>query len=391
MVISLTKLLFPENQEFGDPLRYGASASAARHGTGIGHGPVVVWQATRTCNLSCIHCYATSERRRYPGELTTAEARAMIDDLAAFRVPALLLSGGEPMARQDIWDLAAYARDQGLRITFSTNGTLIDDAAAARLKELNVGYVGISVDGAEALHDRLRGQPGAFRAALRGIRRCREAGVRVGLRFTIHRLNLGDVPAVLDLVEAEQIQRVCFYHLVYTGRADAALDIGPDETRRVLDRIVDRVETWHRDGFPCEVLTVDNHADAVYLYLRTLARDPVRAAGMLELLQRNGGNRSGIAIGYIDHLGNVHPDQFTPHHTFGNIREQPFSQIWTEARHPLLAGLKDRKPLLGGRCASCQWLGVCNGNFRTRAEAVTGDFWAPDPACYLTDQEIGVA
>ena len=111
---------------------------------------------------------------------------------------------------------------------------------------------------------------------------------------------------------------------------------------------------------------------------------------MHQLLRWNGGNSSGIGIGAVDHLGNVHADQFWQHYSFGNVRERPFSRIWTDTSDPLMAGLKNRKPLLKGRCAACKYLDICNGNFRVRAEAIYDDVWAPDPACYLSDEEIGL-
>ncbi len=391
-MIAVTKLLC-DSENFGDQIRYGHGTAGVRHGAMAGHGPVTVWHCTKTCNLKCIHCYANSESKKYEGELTTSEAKGFIDDLAGFKVPVLLFSGGEPFARPDIMELAQYATDRGVRATFSTNGTLIDKATARAVKEMGVGYVGISLDGIGSVNDAFRGKSGAFEDALRGIRNCREVGQRVGLRFVINRHNFNQIEDIFRLIEEEDIPRVCFYHLVYSGRGSAMVDQDDthEESRRAMDLIVNRTIDFHRRGLDKEILTVDNHADVVYLYLKLKDTDPDRANRIIEMMRRNGGNRVGIAFADVDNLGNVHCDQFTQHHTFGNIREQKFSQIWTEAKHPILAGLKNRKPLLKGRCAKCQWLDVCNGNFRTRAEAVSGDFWEADPACYLTDKEIGVA
>ncbi|TDA69345.1 MAG: putative heme d1 biosynthesis radical SAM protein NirJ1 [Clostridia bacterium] len=390
-MISVTKLLC-DSHYFGDSLRYHHSSSQSRHGTTSGSGPVVVWNCTRTCNLHCIHCYSDSEAKKYAGELSTEEAKAFIDDLAAFKVPVILFSGGEPLTRPDLLDLAAYAGKKGIRSTISTNGTLITPQVARELKEIGVGYVGISLDGIGENNDRFRGRKGAFELALRGIHNCLEVGQRVGLRFTINRHNYAELGAILDLVEAEGIPRVCFYHLVYSGRGSAMVreDISHAETRAALDLIMERTLDFHRRGLEKEILTVDNHADGVYTYLKLSRENPARASQVLELLRANGGNRTGIAIAEVDWYGNVHPDQFTQNHTLGNVRERPFGEIWTDTTHPILAGLKDRKPLLKGRCRLCQWLDLCNGNFRARAEAVSGDFWESDPACYLTDAEIGL-
>ena len=389
-MISVTKLLC-DTEFFGDSLRYSPGSRGQVDGATEGHGPVVVWNSTRTCNLSCIHCYSNSESKKYEGELTTREALQFIDDLAEFKVPVLLFSGGEPLLRKDLIELAVYAGEKGIRPTISTNGTLVDRETAQRLKEVGIGYVGISLDGIGENNDRFRGRKGAFSDALNGIRNCIEVGQRVGLRFTINRHNYRDLNAIFDLVEKENIPRVCFYHLVYSGRGSKMVeeDITREEARAAMDLIIERTLDFHRRGMSKEILTVDNHADGVYIYLKLKGKDPERAERVLELLRLNGGNRTGIAIGAVDWYGNVHPDQFTQNHTFGNVRERKFGEIWTDNTNQILAGLKDRKKLIKGRCAACRWLDVCNGNFRARAKAVTGDFWESDPACYLTDEEIG--
>ncbi|MDR1962114.1 MAG: radical SAM protein [Gracilibacteraceae bacterium] len=387
-MISISKML-GDTEHYGDTLRYARGAREQRHGAARGHGPVVVWNCIRTCNLRCRHCYTGSDGRDYE-KMDTETARAFINDLAEFHVPVLLISGGEPLLREDLPELISHARSVGLRVTISTNGTLITAAGAAELKKLGVSYVGISLDGPEAVNDGFRGKKGAFSAALVGLRHCQAAGQKVGLRFTINRHNHRYINDIFDLVEQENIPRICFYHLVYSGRGSvmaAAEDVSHEESRAAMDAIIRRTEDFHRRGLDKEVLTVDNHADAAYLYLRLRERDPARAEKALALLRANGGNRSGIAIAQVDWEGNVHPDQFTAHR-LGNVRERKFGAIWTDMSNPILAGLKDRRPLLRGRCAACRWLDICNGNFRARAEALHGDFWAADPACYLSDGEI---
>lgn len=389
-MISITKLLM-DVPNFGDTLRYTPHAHKSQNGVSEGRGPVVVWNCTKTCNLNCVHCYARSEAIKYQNELTHEEGLALIDQLADFNVPVILFSGGEPLLRPDFFELANYAAGKGIRPTISTNGTRIDEDTAKRLKDMGVGYVGISLDGCEATHDKFRGKPGAYQMALRGIRNCVATGQKVGLRFTITRDNFQDLDSIFDLLEQENIDRVCFYHLVYSGRGSAMVerDLSHEESRQVMDLIIRRTLDFKARGINKEILTVDNHADAVYLYLKMKEKDPVFGERVLKLIQSNGGNRSGMAFGNIDSVGNVHPDQFTQYISLGNVRERPFGEIWTDLSNPIMAGLKDRKPLLKGRCPKCAYLNLCNGNFRTRAEAVTGDFWAEDPACYLTDEEIG--
>ncbi len=354
--------------------------------------PVVVWNMTRRCNLKCVHCYAQADDKHFENELTTEEGKGLIDDLAGYGVPVLLLSGGEPLMRKDMPELADYAVRKGMRAVISTNGTLITAKTAGVLKEIGLSYVGISLDGMAEVNDRFRGVPGAFKQALQGIRNCQAAGIKVGLRFTVNRFNVAEIPGIFSLLEEMEIPRVCFYHLVYAGRGSDLVkeDLSHQGTREAVDLILDETRRLHDAGKPKEVLTVDNHADGPYLYLRLAEENPERAKEVLELLRMNEGNNSGRGIGCVSWDGEVHADQFWRHKSFGNVRKRPFSAIWTKPEDPLLRQLKEKKKHVTGRCAECRWLDICGGNFRVRAEAVTGDVWAPDPACYLTDAEIGL-
>ncbi len=382
--------------EPSDALRYGRHSSQLPSHLlqfSADKKPVVVWNVTRRCNLRCVHCYAHAKEEAGADELTTEQGRILLDDLAAFGVPVVLFSGGEPLARRDLPELADYAVGKGMRAVISTNGTLITAAVARTLKNIGLSYVGISIDGMQEVNDRFRAVPGAFQAALNGIRNCQAAGIKVGLRFTINRFNVQEIPGIFDLIEEMDIPRVCFYHLVYAGRGSELVkeDLSPEETRRALDLIIDRTRRLHDQGKPKEVLTVDNHADGPYLYLRMLKEDPERAKEVLELLKWNEGNNSGRGIGCVSWDGAVHADQFWRHYSFGNVKERPFSEIWMDTSNPFMRQLKDKKKHVKGRCADCRWLDVCAGNFRVRAEAVSGDVWAPDPACYLTEEEIALA
>jgi 12,18-didecarboxysiroheme deacetylase len=355
--------------------------------------PVVVWNITRRCNLKCVHCYAHAKDIPFDNELTTDQGKGLIDDLAAFGSPVMLFSGGEPLVRKDLPQLAAYAVEKGMRAVISTNGTLITPKMARTLKEIGLSYVGISLDGMKEINDRFRGVKGAFRSALEGIKNSQDAGIKVGLRFTVNKFNVMEIPKIFQLLEEMDIPRVCFYHLVYAGRGSELVkeDLSHEETRTALDLIIDETKRLHAAGKPKEVLTVDNHADGPYIYLRLLKEDPERAKEVLELLKWNEGNNSGRGIGCVSWDGEVYADQFWRHYSFGNIKDRPFSKIWMDTSEPLLGKLKEKKKHVKGRCATCTWLDVCGGNFRVRAEAVSGDVWAPDPACYLTDEEIALA
>ena len=325
--------------------------------------------------------------------MDTEAGKSLIRDLADFNVPVLMFSGGEPLLRKDLFELISYAREQGLRIVLSTNGTAITEAVAQEISRNGLAEVGISLDGIGDNNDTFRGKKGAYLAALQGIRNCKAVGLRVSLRLTITRSNYQEIPAIFQLVEDEGIDRLCFYHLAYSGRGGSLQkeDISHSQTRAVVETICQHTVDLHNRGFSKEVLTVANHADAVYIYLRLKEQDPQRAEIVLKLLRGNGGNNSGIKIGSIDDRGNVHPDQFWWHHSLGNCQEKKFGDIWMDTSQPLLRGLKNRRGLLKGRCAHCQYLDLCNGNLRVRAEVVHGDIWAEDPACYLTDEEIGPA
>ena len=379
--------------EASDALRYGRqSGKLPSHllQFSVDKKPVVVWNMTKRCNLKCVHCYAKAVDPEGTDQISTTQAKAMIDDLAAFGAPVMLFSGGEPLVRKDLVELAQYATGKGMRAVISTNGTLITKDKARELKSVGLSYVGISLDGGEAVHDLFRAVPGAFKKALQGVENCQAEGLKVGLRFTINKRNAAEIPEIFRIVKDMDIPRVCFYHLVYSGRGSELIkeDLDHAETRAAVDLIMDETRALFDAGKPKEVLTVDNHADGPHVYFRLLKEDPKRAAEVMELLQMNEGNSTGRGIGCISWDGQVHADQFWRNHTFGNVLERPFSQIWDDPNIELLHKLKDKKPHVKGRCATCRFLNICGGNFRARAEAYYGDIWAQDPACYLTDEEI---
>ena len=356
--------------------------------------PVVIWNLTRTCNLKCRHCYTVSSDHVFPGELTTAQAMGVLDDLAAFRIPALILSGGEPLSRFDFWELAERARALDFRhLSLSTNGTRLGDPGVAdRVAELGFDYVGISLDGIGATNDWFRGVEGAFDNALAGVRACKARGVKVGLRFTITRDNAHHLPEMLDLCRDEGVDKFYLSHLVYAGRGDKhrAEDTGHDHTRNALDLLMERSWAAVQAGEAFEVVTGNNDADAVYFLNWAKDRFPAEKIAHLRAhLKAWGGNSSGLGVGNIDPQGKVHPDTYWSDYTLGSVKERPFSEIWT-GDDPILATLRTRPRPLKGRCGACLHKDVCGGNTRIRALQLTGDPWAEDPACYLDAAEIGV-
>ncbi len=383
----------------GDWLRYGKEGSGERQGDIVprqasDRRPIVVWNITRACNLKCVHCYNDSGMGKPSSEISTGQAKTVLDDLANFGVPSVLFSGGEPLMRPDLFELLGHAAQRGLRTVISTNGTLIDAKVARKMAQQRVSYVGISLDGVGLTNDRFRGVPGAFDRAVKGIRNCQDAGLRVGLRLTLTKRNVQDLQALFDFFEAENIERACFYHLVPSGRAGAIADarLSHTQCKGAIETILAKTRQFKETGRKTDILTVDNHADGVLLYLKLLSEDPVRAASVWNLLTWNGGgmNSSGVGIGCIDFSGKVHPDQFWWHYSLGDVREKHFSEIWTNKNDPLLKGLRNRRKYVKGRCRFCEFFDACGGSLRVRADLYFRDPWAPDPACYLTDDEIGL-
>jgi 12,18-didecarboxysiroheme deacetylase len=393
-MIGISKL-YCENIEPSDALRYGRDSKQLPSNLlqfSKDKKPVVVWNMTQRCNLKCEHCYAQAIDPNGADPINTDQAKTMIDDLAQFGAPVILFSGGEPTIRKDLPELASYAVSKGMRAVISTNGTLITKRMARELKEVGLSYVGISLDGGQEIHDKFRGVPGAYKKALQGVANCQAEGLKVGLRFTIFGKNAQEIPKVFQVLKDLEVPRLCLYHLVYSGRGSSMIkeDQNHEQTRATVHQIMDLTRELFEAGHPKEILTVDNHADGPLVYLRLLKENPQRAQEVLELLQFNEGNNSGRGIGCISWDGRVHADQFWRNHTFGNVLERPFSQIWTDPNIELLHKLKDKKQYVTGRCSQCKYLPICGGNFRARAEAYYGDVWAPDPACYLTDEEIGL-
>ena len=355
--------------------------------------PVMTWNTTRTCNLRCVHCYSDSETKAYNGELNHEEALKMLDDMAEYGVPILLFSGGEPLMRKRVFELMAYAKKIGVRPTLSTNGTLISRDVARNMKRAGLGYAGISMDGFGETNDKFRGKAGAFDAMVKGVDNCLAENVKVSLRFTVTQHNAHDLPKVFDFLEQKNLPRMCVYHLVYSGRGSDIMgdDVERKFSREIVDQIIDRAEYFHRKGFEKDLLTIDNHCDGPYLIVRLRREGKHKLAGDIHtLLLKQGGNRSGIGFGDVDNLGNVHADQFSWDYSWGNVRTKTFRQIWDNISDETIAGYKYRRPLIKGRCGKCQFFDICNGNFRARANYATGDLWESDPACYLTDDEIGV-
>jgi radical SAM protein with 4Fe4S-binding SPASM domain len=378
-----------------DHLRYSADNSL---------GPVIAFNCTSRCNLYCLHCYSSSQPNQDSDELTTDQAKQLLSQLAEANCPVVLFSGGEPLLRSDLFELLAEAKRLGLRTVISSNGTLIDEAAARQLADAGVSYVGISIDGTEAFHDKFRppaflrkqeGGPGCFKAALKGIENCKKAGMKTGLRFTITKANAEQIPAVFDIAASSDIRRICFYHLVRAGRATCLrqeFQISNFKfqifNRQVLDVIIEKTNDFVAKGFIDEVLTVDNHADGPYLLTKLIKVNNQRYESAKKLLLANGGNKVGEKIGCVSWDGNVYPDQFWRNYSLGNIKDKTFKQIWENPDEPVLNKLRNKSRFTDPRCLRCKWFNLCKGNYRFLGKQANDKYWLNEPACYLTDEEI---
>jgi radical SAM protein with 4Fe4S-binding SPASM domain len=305
--------------------------------------------------------------------------------------PVVLFSGGEPMLRPDLFELMAEAKSLGLRTVISTNGTLIDESAAKKLKDSDINYVGISIDGDEKFHDNFRQKEGSFAAAMTAYENCRKAGLRTGLRFTVNSANKDQVPGVFDICSDKGIRRVCFYHLIKSGRATLikAKSITTQQTRDVMDTILAKTDEFVRRGLLDEVLTVGNHADGPYLLVKMMEQGK-SIDQQQKLLLANGGNRIGEGIACVGWDGSVYADQFWRNYSLGNVTQKSFKQIWTNEDEPVLNKLRNKTKFADKRCLKCRWFMLCKGNFRFLGDDPDIKNWLLEPPCYLTDAEIGL-
>jgi len=355
-------------------------------------GPILVYNCTARCNLKCLHCYSSSDPSCMRDLLSTEQAKQLLGQLPAAKVPVALFSGGEPLLREDLFELIAEARGLGLRTVISTNGTLITPEVAGRLAELELTYAGISLDGQEPFHDEFRQVPGSFRKALEGMENCRAAGLRTGLRFTITKANAAQVPAIFEIAVETGIRRICFYHLISSGRATDLNEQSPslEQTRRTIDTIIDTTHDLVAKGLVDEVLTVGNHADGPYLLLRMQKENHPDYETAKKLLLSNEGNRVGEKIACVSWDGTVYADQFWRNYALGNVMERPFAEIWTDETNPVLSRLRNKDTFADPRCLKCQWFKLCKGNYRFLGTDPSDENWRNEPPCYLTDEEIGL-
>lgn len=353
--------------------------------TGRKTGPLFVWNITDVCNLRCKHCYRDSSALNAESGLSDDRCIKLVDEIKELSPPIVLLTGGEPLLRNNVFDIIARCKESGLRVGLSTNGTVIDEGAAYKIKESGVDYVGISIDGGESLHDEFRGVKGAFRQSWNAIERLNKIGVKTGVRFTLTDENKADLFYVMDKAQESGTKRFCLYHLVYSGRARDLIDIEPQAKRRIMDMFFNKVQELSLIDRDFDVLTTDNHADGVYLSERLTNH---KAA--LSCIKSHGGCSAGDRVLYLDSTGDVCPCQFLRDESIGNVKEKPLSEIWRDTDNPLLNMFRNKKDFLSGKCGTCMHKEICGG-CRARAKASSGSLWGEDPGCYLDLKEKEIA
>jgi heme b synthase len=344
---------------------------------------MIAWELTRSCNLYCAHCRASSTSGRYEDELSTKECRRLIDDIAGIGKPVIILSGGEPLMRQDFFDIASYAADKGLRLAMGTNGTLITEDITAKFKAVPISRVAVSIDFPMAgLQDKFRGQPGAFQSAVSGIDLLRKAGIEVQINSTITRLNMNYLDDLLDL--ALKCGAVAFhpFMLVPTGRGKGLQReaMSPQEYEQTLYWVYDRQKDLGDRIFfkptdaPHYQRIIRQRAKVSNTQETSPGRKATATSESMNSMTR--GCLAGISFCFISHRGKVQGCGYLDIEA-GNIRQTSFKQIWTASR--LFRELRDLSNIKG-KCGACEYKNICGG-CRARAYESTGDHLEAEPYC----------
>jgi radical SAM protein with 4Fe4S-binding SPASM domain len=357
------------------------SSDGIRYHSDSGKCPIIVYNCTNKCSQNCLHCY--SKTGLTGKELDTAQAKELLRQLAGIGCPVVLFSGGEPLARADLFEILDFSHKLGLRTVLSTNGCLVNSQTAKKLADIGVSYIGISIDGMEKTHDKFRGAKGSFAAAVNAVKFCKDANLKTGLRFTITNRNFNQIKDIFPLAAQLNVQRICFYHLISAGNAVRNnLKCSNEQINRALNDILDCAKIYAQKGVT-EVLTVGNHADGPFILNRLKQENSPLYEKSFDLLQRFGGNKIGTKIFAIDPSGLVHPDQFWQNFSLGNVTEKSFKDILNNS----LNIFKDKTLYAPTRCKKCRWLKICGTNARFSGDDLKSQ-WFLEPNCFLNDEEI---
>ena len=351
-------------------------------------GSIAIWNFTNRCNLSCLHCYSKSGLDAID-TLSTDKIMQTLPKLKSNGVKFIIFSGGEPLTRKDIFDIASRCKELGIITYLSTNGLYVKKGNAKKILD-TFNYIGISIDGSAKVHDKFRGLEGAFVESMKAVDLLNSYNqTKVGIRFTITKETYSDLKFIFELAQSHNIPKIYISHLVYSGRGldNLKMDLSKEQRIEAVEYILDKAFEYYDSGRDIEIVTGNMEMDAILFLNRFSKLYPEYANDMRQRLINWGGNSAGRKLLNIDAEGNVKPDPFYPS-IIGNIFNQDFSDIWTNKPTELLEKLRVYPRVLKGKCSNCKYLEICNGGSRSRAYAIYGDMWAEDPSCYLTKEEI---
>ncbi len=352
------------------------------------NGSIMIWNFTNRCNLLCHHCYSKADANG-TDSLTLKQIEQTIPKMVNAGVKFVIFSGGEPLIRRDIFDIAAAMKKAGIMTYLSTNGMYISEKNAKQIVD-TFNYIGISIDGTEEIHDYFRAQKGSYQKAIEGIKHIQEAGGNAGIRFTLTKETKDSFYAMFDLVEELGANKLYISHLVYSGRGldNLKIDITKEERREYVEFIIDKAFEYYNEGKDIDLVTGNMEMDSVLLLKRFEHEYPDFVDSLTKKLKAWGGNSAGNRLGNMDWEGNVKPDPFFPEY-IGNYLETSFEDVWAGKSSDIVAKLRKSPRDISGKCSTCKYIDICNGGSRSRAYAIHGDLWAEDPSCYLTNKEIG--
>ena len=348
-------------------------------------GSIAIWNFTNRCNLSCLHCYSKSTLDEVD-VLTTSDIKKTILQMKESGVKFIIFSGGEPLTRKDIFEIAEFCKENKIVTYLSSNGLYFTKSNIEKITKA-FNYIGVSIDGDEPTHDYFRGLKGAFRETLKSVLMANETGAKVGIRFTMTKDTISSLKFIFDLAEKHNIPKIYVSHLVYSGRGldNLKMDLTKEQRREAVEFILDKAFEYYKDGRDIEIVTGNMEMDAVMFLNKFAKHYPDLKEKMRQRLVEWGGNSAGRKLLNINSEGDVRPDPFFPF-TIGNILKDDFRDIWSGGE--LLDALRiTPRTNISGICANCKQLDICNGGSRARAYAISGDLWSEDPSCYLTKNE----
>ncbi|OIP53375.1 MAG: radical SAM/SPASM domain-containing protein [Helicobacteraceae bacterium CG2_30_36_10] len=348
-------------------------------------GSIAIWNFTNRCNLSCMHCYSKSTLDEVD-TLTTQQIKKTILEMKTSGIKFIIFSGGEPLTRKDLFEIADFCKNNGIITYLSSNGLYFTKGNIQKIVD-TFNYVGVSIDGNEETHDHFRGLKGAFRETLKAVLLANATGAKVGIRFTMTKETIDSLEYIFELAEKHNIPKIYISHLVYSGRGldNLEMDLTKEQRRKAVEFILNKAFDYYETGRDIEIVTGNMEMDAILFLKKFASKYPELKEIMRKRLVSWGGNSAGRKLVNINSEGDVKPDPFFPL-SVGNIIEQDFGEIWKNSE--LLNQLRIHpRTHVSGICSDCEQIDICNGGSRPRAHAITGDLWSEDPSCYLTKQE----